>query len=29
VYLELFVRVQAKWRDSARQVAEFGYFQEN
>ncbi|AFZ43392.1 GTP-binding protein Era [Halothece sp. PCC 7418] len=29
VYLELFVRVQAKWRESARQVAEFGYFQEN
>ncbi len=29
VYLELFVRVQVKWRDSARQVAEFGYFQEN
>lgn len=29
VYLELFVRVQAKWRDSPRQVAEFGYFQEN
>ncbi|MDR9402712.1 MAG: GTPase Era, partial [Halothece sp. Uz-M2-17] len=29
VYLELFVRVQAKWRDSARQVAEFGYFQES
>jgi GTP-binding protein Era len=29
VYLDLFVRVQAKWRDSARQVAEFGYFQEN
>jgi len=29
VYLELFVRVQPKWRDSARQVAEFGYFQEN
>lgn len=28
VYLELFVRVQAKWRDSARQVAEFGYVQE-
>ncbi len=29
VYLELFVRVQEKWRESARQVAEFGYFQEN
>jgi len=29
VYLELFVRVQAKWRESSRQVAEFGYFQEN
>ncbi|PSO49675.1 MAG: GTPase Era [Cyanobacteria bacterium SW_9_44_58] len=29
VYLELFVRVQSKWRESARQVAEFGYFQEN
>lgn len=29
VYLELFVRVQAKWRESVRQVAEFGYFQEN
>ena len=28
VYLELFVRVQLKWRESARQVADFGYFQE-
>ncbi len=28
VYLELFVRVQSKWRDSARLVAEFGYRQE-
>jgi len=28
IYLELFVRVQSKWRESARQVAEFGYFQE-
>lgn len=28
VYLELFVRVQSKWRESARQVADFGYFQE-
>ena len=29
VYLELFVRVQSKWRESPRQVAEFGYFQEH
>ena len=29
VYLELFVRVQNKWRESARQVADFGYFQED
>ena len=28
IYLELFVRVQSKWRESARQVADFGYFQE-
>lgn len=25
VYLELFVRVQSKWRQSRRQVADFGY----
>lgn len=29
VYLELFVRVQNKWRESVRQVADFGYFQED
>jgi len=29
VYLELFVRVQSKWRESPRQVAEFGYLQEH
>ncbi len=29
VYLELFVRVQSKWRKSAKQVANFGYFQDN
>ncbi|MFW6367717.1 MAG: GTPase Era [Halothece sp.] len=29
VYLELFVRVQNKWRESAKQVADFGYFQED
>lgn len=26
IYLELFVRVQSKWRQSAKQVANFGYF---
>jgi len=28
IYLELFVRVQSKWRQSAKQVANFGYLNE-